>query len=209
MERKPSAGSTRNKERSREKFLEAVGTLLKTKGHAELKVNAIAAEAGVDKKMIYRYFGSVDGLLDEYIRSTDFWSNVKTEQAPAPITDGGKAFAEHLLHAQFDYVSQNTELQKLLLWRLSEDRKALRDWTNNQEQNGELLLAPVADIHFGKNARRFRAIMALMISGLYYLDLYPEVNGSIFCGLDLAKTEDRDEIHKALSFILEHTYANS
>ncbi|RTZ46386.1 TetR/AcrR family transcriptional regulator [Chryseobacterium arthrosphaerae] len=50
MERKSAAGSIRNKERSKKKFLDAVGKILKTKGYAGLKVNDIAATAGVDKK---------------------------------------------------------------------------------------------------------------------------------------------------------------
>ena len=65
MERKAVAGNIRNKERSKEKFLEAVGKILETKGYSGLKVNDIAATAGVDKKMIYNYFGGTDQLIDE------------------------------------------------------------------------------------------------------------------------------------------------
>ncbi|REC79905.1 hypothetical protein DRF60_02670 [Chryseobacterium elymi] len=53
--------------------------------------------------------------------------------------DGGKAFTEAMLLHQFDYVSSNKELQKLLLWRLSESRKSLTKLTNMQEENGESL----------------------------------------------------------------------
>ncbi len=80
MERKSAAGSIRNKERSKKKFLDAVGKILKTKGYAGLKVNDIAATAGVDKKMIYTYFGGMDGLIDEYIRSQDYWIKVTTDK---------------------------------------------------------------------------------------------------------------------------------
>lgn len=201
-----TGGQIRNKERSKARFLEAVGTLLKTKGHAGLKINDIAAEAGVDKKMIYTYFGGLDGLVDEYISTQDFWSNVKEEEGPAPISDGGKAVAMQLLSSQFEYVSKNTELQKLLLWRLSEERKTLRTWTEKQEQNGEQLFSHVADPHFGASAPQFRAIMALLISGLYYLDLYGTVNGSVFCGLDINSTDGRAEIEKALAFIVDQAY---
>jgi AcrR family transcriptional regulator len=44
---------TRNKERSKQQFLDAVGNILKTKGYRYLKVNEIAATAGLDKKLIY------------------------------------------------------------------------------------------------------------------------------------------------------------
>jgi len=51
----------------------AVGAVLRAAGVDGLGVNAIAAEAGVDKKLIYRYFGGLPGLLRAYGESADFW----------------------------------------------------------------------------------------------------------------------------------------
>src|ERR1700749_2997475 len=96
MIRKAVAGSIRNKERSKEKFLDAVGKILETKGYAGLKINDIAAKAGVDKKMIYTYFGGTDQLIDEYIHSLDFWSNV-TNDSVLLIRDGGQEFSKQML----------------------------------------------------------------------------------------------------------------
>lgn len=207
MERKAAAGSIRNKERSKKKFLDAVGKILKTKGYAGLKVNDIAATAGVDKKMIYTYFGGMDGLLDEYIRSQDYWSNVSTDSVPPEINDGGKAFTEEMLFAQFDYVFKNKEMQKMLLWRLSEQRKSLTKLNDLQEASGELLFAAVSDPYFKEHSEDFRAIMAVLISGLYFLNL-DTVNGSVFCGVDVATEEGRDKIKKAVSFLVKQTYEN-
>ncbi|MGC5743540.1 TetR/AcrR family transcriptional regulator [Chryseobacterium sp. NFX27] len=208
MERKSAAGSVRNKERSKKKFLDAVGKILKTKGYAALKINDIAATAGVDKKMIYTYFGGMDGLMDEYIRSQDYWSNVTTETMMPDLKDGGKAFTEAMLLQQFDYVRSNKELQKLLLWRLSESRKSLTKLTNMQEENGEALFKLVIDPHFGERSQDFRAIAAILVSGLYYLNMYASVNGSVFCGIDLNTDDGRDKIKKAVSFLIEQTYEN-
>jgi AcrR family transcriptional regulator len=208
MERKSAAGSVRNKERSKKKFLDAVGKILKTKGYAALKINDIAATAGVDKKMIYTYFGGMDGLMDEYIRSQDYWSNVTTETMMPDPKDGGKAFTEAMLLQQFDYVHSNRELQKLLLWRLSESRKSLTKLTNMQEENGETLFKLVIDPHFGERSQDFRAIAAILVSGLYYLNMYASVNGSVFCGIDLNTDDGRDKIKKAVSFLIEQTYEN-
>lgn len=208
MERKSAAGNVRNKERSKKKFLDAVGKILKTKGYAALKINDIAATAGVDKKMIYTYFGGMDGLMDEYIRSQDYWSNVTTDTMMPDPKDGGKAFTEAMLLQQFDYVRSNKELQKLLLWRLSESRKSLTKLTNMQEENGETLFKLVIDPHFGERSQDFRAIAAILVSGLYYLNMYASVNGSVFCGIDLNTDDGRDKIKKAVSFLIDQTYEN-
>ncbi|MCT2564058.1 TetR/AcrR family transcriptional regulator [Chryseobacterium herbae] len=208
MERKSAAGSIRNKERSKKKFLDAVGKILKTKGYAGLKVNDIATVAGVDKKMIYTYFGGMNGLIDEYIRSQDYWSNVTTEKMMPDLESGGRLFTEAMLLEQYDYVFKNKELQKLLIWRLSEPRKALHNMTNAQEENGESLFKFIIEPHFGEKTQDFRAITAIVISGLYYLNMYSALNGSVFCGIDLSTDEGREKIKKAVSFLVDQTYEN-
>jgi AcrR family transcriptional regulator len=196
----------RNKARSKQRFLDAVEEILVTKGIAGLKVNDIAKTAGLDKKLIYKYFGGTDQLMDEYIQAKDFWSNVKGEKVPEVITDGGQAFVEEMLLLQFDQVAKDKAFQKLLLWRLTEERKSLQKLTDAQEANGETLLQGITDPHFGGQSSQFRAIMAVLIGGAYYLNLYAAVNGSIFCGIDLSTESGRQEINKALSFLLKSTY---
>lgn len=211
MERKSAAGSIRNKERSKKKFLDAVGKILKTKGYAGLKVNDIASTAGVDKKMIYTYFGGMDGLIDEYIRSQDYWIKVtddKIDKIIPDINDGGKQFIEEMLLSQFDYVYKNKEAQKLLLWSISESRKSLRKLIDTQEENGEHIFDNIFEPHFQEKSEDFRAVMAIMVSGLYYLNMFASVNGSVFCGLDMNSAEGRERVKKAISFLVEQSYDN-
>jgi DNA-binding transcriptional regulator YbjK len=205
MKRKAVAGNIRNKERSKEKFLEAVGKILETKGYSGLKVNDIAATAGVDKKMIYNYFGGTDQLIDEYISSLDFWSNVDGNTAPE-IADGGQEFSKQLLTQQFDYVASNKNLQKILLWGVAEKRNSLRNIAHERERNGEQLFNQIADPYFGENALQYRAIMAILISGIYYLNLYKGVNAETFCGIDLTKNEGSQQIKGALGKIIDLVY---
>jgi len=211
MERKSAAGNIRNKERSKKKFLDAVGKILRIKGHTALKVNDIAATAGVDKKMIYTYFGGIDGLIDEYIRSQDYWSKVtidEVEKIKPKLDDGGQSFMEDMLLSQFDYVYKSKEAQKLLLWRISEPRKSLRKLTDTQEENGEYIFKLLMDPHFKEHAEDVRSVMAILVSGLYYLNMYAAMNGSIFCGIDVNTTKGREKIKKAVSFLLNQTYGN-
>lgn len=204
MERKPAAGAIRNIERSKEKFLEAVGKILETEGYAGLKVNNIAAVAGVDKKMIYTYFGGTDQLIDAYIHSQDFWSNVKGD-AP-DIQDGGEALSKHSLTQQYDYVAQNKNLQKILLWGITEKRASLTHIADERERNGEMLLTQITDPHFAGNAIQYRAMMAILISGIYYLNLYKGINADTFCGIDLTRESGAAEIKKALEKLVDLIY---
>lgn len=204
MERKPVAGTIRNKERSKEKFLEAVGEILEKDGYNALKVNNIAATAGIDKKMIYNYFGGTDQLLDEYISKLDFWSNVKGDIPE--IKDGGKELSKHSLLEQFDYVGQNKNLQKILLWGLAEKRESLKTIANERELTGEQLLTGITDPHFAENATQFRAIMAILVAGVYYINMYKGVNCNTFCGIDVTTQSGTDEIKKGLCKLVDLVY---
>ncbi len=200
-----TTGREKNKEKSKQEILDAVGKLLVERGHAALKVNDIAAKAGLDKKLIYRYFGNTELLLDEFIQSRDFWSNVDSKALPA-TSDGGEAFTKAMLHEQFDIIFENREFQHVLLWRLSQQRSSLQKLVEQQEASGEQLFQDIIQPHFKDSTPTFRAISAILISGLYYLDLSTAHNGSTFCGIDMASPEGRDEVKKAIDFLVEQTY---
>lgn len=65
----------RDRDATEQRMLKAVGEMIRRDGFEKLGVNAVAAHCGVSKILIYRYFGSLDGLLAAYIRQHDFWIN--------------------------------------------------------------------------------------------------------------------------------------
>ncbi|XXJ19441.1 TetR/AcrR family transcriptional regulator [Desulfovibrio caledoniensis] len=69
----PKVIPIRNKEITKEKLVKAVGKVLAKVGFQRLGVNMIAREAGVDKKLIYRYYQGLEGLVAEYGRTVEFW----------------------------------------------------------------------------------------------------------------------------------------
>ncbi|MEL1244527.1 TetR/AcrR family transcriptional regulator [Flavobacterium sp. DGU11] len=206
MEGEKTKATVRNKEKSKQRFLDAVGELLLAQGFSALKVNDIAATAGLDKKLIYKYFGGKDALIDEYIRSLDFWSNVKKENAPQEIADGGREFSKQMLLKQFDYINTNAEFRKIILWGLTESREPLKRVADEREAIGEELLIHITDPYFGKEAEMYRAVMALLISGNYYLNMYAGVNGKTFCGIDMTTTKGKEQIKKAMAIVVDLLY---
>jgi len=67
---------TRDKEATKARLLNAVGSILAREGFGALGVNAVAHEAGVDKVLIYRYFGGMTELLHDFGQSGDFWPSI-------------------------------------------------------------------------------------------------------------------------------------
>ncbi|RAJ88281.1 AcrR family transcriptional regulator [Chitinophaga dinghuensis] len=206
MPEKTTKPREKSKEKSKQAFMEAVGEILKTKGHEALKVNDIAAMAGLSKKLIYNYFGGTEQLLDEYLHSQDFWTKLNHEELIGETTNGGREITKQVLADQFDFVANHMAFQKILLWQLSEERPSLRKMIEDQEATGELLFNGISDPYFGEKATDFRAIMAILISGIYYLNLFTKVNGSMFCGIDLNTPEGESKIREALNFLVDKTY---
>lgn len=205
MPRKVVQGPIRDKEKTKQKLLAAVGKILRVKGYSGLKVSKIAAVAGFDKKLIYEYFGSTDKLIDEYIKSQDYWSKFNPNVEEEKVTTIGKEVLTQGILMQFESLKKNKELQKIILWELSESKPILKKLVQQREDVGAELFA-VTDPIFGENAKRFRAILALIVSGAYYLNLYPAYNANEFCGLDMKTDEGRSEIEKAIVDIVDFAY---
>jgi AcrR family transcriptional regulator len=68
---------TRDREQTRARILSAVGEALSAEGFAGIGINTIAKRAGVDKVLIYRYFGGLPELLSAYGKSGAFWPSVE------------------------------------------------------------------------------------------------------------------------------------
>jgi AcrR family transcriptional regulator len=63
----------RDKEETKGRILAALGRVLAEKGFLNVGINAVASEAGVDKVLIYRYFGGLPELLQAFGMSREFW----------------------------------------------------------------------------------------------------------------------------------------
>ncbi len=77
-----NAGPARNRTDTEARIISAVRTILARDGFPALNITAVAAEARVDKVLIYRYFGKIDDLLAAFGRSADFWPTVDEVIAP-------------------------------------------------------------------------------------------------------------------------------
>jgi len=69
--------TTRNRDLTAAKIIEAVGLVLARDGFDKIGINAIAREAGVDKVLIYRYFEGLPKLLSAWAASGAFWPTVQ------------------------------------------------------------------------------------------------------------------------------------
>ena len=181
-----------------------------TKGYFGLKASKIAYVAGVSKTLIYRYFGNVEELFKVYLSQKDFWVSMQTELRgllDANQHDHGKEFTKQALQGQISYFFENKEMQEIMRWQISQPNEIARSLADARERVGEELLR-IIEPHFRDSDVNFRAILAVIVPGIYYLVLNAKVNGSTFCGIDINKSEDMKQVQKAVGQLVEWSYEN-
>jgi AcrR family transcriptional regulator len=208
MARKTYQGEKNNKSRTMNKLIQAVGIVLKNKGYTGLTVSNITAEAGVDRKLVSVYFGSVNNLIETYIKGKNYWDTINESAinllTTAPETST-RLILENLLLTQLEHFTNDEEMQKVVLWQISENTELMAHVTANREEIYPLLF-PKADQELKDQHVDLRAISSILIAGIYYLVLHTKTTNSTFCEIDLTTDQGMGRIKTTLKKILENTY---
>ena len=210
MARKVTDGPVRNKERTKENLVNALGEILKKDGFSGLSISRVAEIAKVDRRLIYDYFGGLEGLVKEYLNSNDYW-NIHPEEISDIVetskADAGKALAFKVLENQFDNLISNEEMRRIITWGLSEKLPVLKELDLKRENIGDQILREVYDGNFNNGDKNFRAMYAILMGGVYYLTLHAKMLENPFCGIDLEQSSGQEEIKKALSQLIDSIYS--
>lgn len=206
--RKTLSGPLRDKSRTMARMVAAVGKVIQKKGYPGLTAPNIAIAAGVDKKLVWTYFGSVDNLIEEYIRQKDFWKLAEKKHIEdllkKPENISKKEISE-ILQSQFEILQKDKVLQKIIHWELGETNKMLRKVADRREEIGEQLFSIIMP-DFETTNVDLRARLALILGGIYYLSLHSKSNGSLVCGIDINEDLGRERIENAIRDIIFEAY---
>lgn len=195
----------RNKELTKRSLIQAVGDIIDAEGYRGLGVNKIARTAGVDKQLIYRYFDSAEKLIEQYILEKDFWTTFSKQLQELPQDNSGENLqnlVKSILQNQYRFFQDAAEMQRLILWEITERTTLMDGVSNAREVMGSEFLK-LTDRHFHDSDINFRGISALLVAGIYYLVLHSKTNTSTFCGLNLKTKEGREEIIKSISKVID------
>lgn len=209
--RKVTSGPVREKARTMDKLTMAVGNVIQKQGYAGLNIANICKEAGLDRRLVYTYFGSLDNLVETYINQKDYWKSHAREDIDSLLEKEATLNSEDiikLLQGQFDTVLEDKALQKIIHWELGEKNKILRKLSDDRESVGEELFN-LCEPAFENTGLDIRAILSLQIGGLYYLSLHAKSNGSLFCGIDINQPNGKERISRALEKIVQLCYAEA
>lgn len=207
---------TKNRERTKQKLLQAVSDIVQQQGFAALGVNAVAQQAGVSKMLMYRYFDSYNGLLKEWVLRHNFWAEVAEDaltqiDGPAPEESaGGKneggqyqpyiRLLGSLFARQADSLRGSTIRREVIRWMLVEENEVSRSVMQQIEDMG------VAISHAYRSRitsdRDLEAAVGVLIGGVYYLALVSD-RTNVFNGIDLHSDEGWARIKSAIELMIE------
>lgn len=193
-----TAGRSRDSAATTQHIAATAVKLLTEKGFTALGVNAIATAAGVDKQLIYYYFGGLDGLIRHLGSELSLWLGTPLE----PIA--GEPYAQASNRLLLEYIAalrKNKLVLRLLAWELVEPSEVLTELeaTRSQAMAGWVTALRKAAQPAPPEVDA-PAINALLLAGLHYLALREQSVGT-FAGMDIRSEEGHARIAKAVALI--------
>jgi AcrR family transcriptional regulator len=198
----------KNKENTKRKLIWALGETIRLEGFDSLSASKVARRAEVDRKLINRYFGGLNQLIEAYVVENDYWllftehinDLLKSDNYP-----GSKELITSVLQNQFKYFLAEKDMQRLILWELTTHSPLMKSIHNARESMGQKFLE-LTDLHFKDSSVNFRAIGALIVGGIYYTILHTIYNGGTFTDIDVNSDQGQNEILKAIGQIVDWSY---
>lgn len=188
----------RNREETERKILEAVGRLIAANGFEKVGVNAVAAESGLSKMLIYRYFDSLDGLLAAYIKRHDYWLNIDLE-VPSN-KEGVIPFVIGIYQSQVEQLRSNIIMRRLLRWELTVQNDMVIKIRARREERGTEMIRIVSNL-IGKSENEIAPMASLISASITYLVLLSDCC-DIYNGISISSDNGWDAILHSIEEIV-------
>jgi AcrR family transcriptional regulator len=162
--------SERDRAKTEKLIIDAVARLLARDGFASLGVNAIAREAGVDKVLIYRYFGGLPRLLEAFARVPQYWSSYEEilgEEVEALAARPRHERLATLANGLASAFRKRPLSLEAMAWEAVESNELTRILAESRERSGKRLLK-MLDIDPRQDAH---TAFALLSAGMLYLSM--------------------------------------
>lgn len=203
----PPAPRTRDRAATEERILAAVGEVLAREGFAAVGVNAVAKAAGVDKVLIYRYFGGLPELLRAWGESGRFWPRVQDLLGADPQALLALPAAERYARF-FEHFVAELRRRPLTLEILAAEVVERNELTAILEAEREEWGAEATRVLGGPEFQarpHLQAVTLLLVAGVQYL-LVRARRIRVFGGIDLKSDAGWAELTRALRALAEDLF---
>lgn len=198
----------RNKELTKLLILDAAREIISIEGVKNLGINKLAKAAGRSKRMIYDYFGGIDGVVYVLIKESDHWLSYEdriAETVNILKEDKGREFISVAIKQHFYQFNSNPILQELGLLVLSSEDSCLSELAWKKERLADQLWE-ISDNYFKNTNVHFRAVCALLFGGINYLVLHSKTRKMPYCGIDINNFDHRAKLMRTIELITNCVY---
>lgn len=193
----------RNREATEKRLLDTIGQMVPETGFEKIGINAIATRSGVSKILIYRYFGSVEGLMAAYIQQHDFWINFPLE---FPSREEMPSFVKSMFQGQIEQLRNNPTLKRLYRWELSCNNDMIAKLREQRERVGINLVEKVSELT--ELPQKEIAVMAsLVTASITYLVMLEDFC-PIYNGIPLNENSGWEQINEGIDILINKVFQN-
>ncbi|MDR3061486.1 MAG: TetR/AcrR family transcriptional regulator [Dysgonamonadaceae bacterium] len=176
-------------------LMNAVCRVINELGFSQLGINSVSEVAKVEKAYIYRNFESFDNLLERYFIRNDFWERFIVQKAYNEHGSDLKDMFIYYLTELYKTMDQNREFESIARWEIAEPTPYILRHARRRELDNQKFMEKNVE-HFKGTDIDIEAIYALLISGIYYLNIHKNV--STFCNIDFTTREGKKRLTKTI-----------
>lgn len=196
-----STATERDREATERRLLDTIGRMINEIGFEKIGINAVAAQSGVSKILIYRYFGSMEGLMTAYIRQHDFWINFPHE---IPERSQLPAFLKKMFREQIEQLRSNPTLKRLYRWELSSDNDMIVKLRQQRESAGIRRIEEVSRLT-GYPQKELATLASLITASITYLVMLEEFC-PVYNGIPLNDDAGWQQIIQGIDALIDKTF---
>ena len=190
------------------RILAAVGEVLARDGFGAVGVNTIARQAGVDKVLIYRYFGGLPELLRAWGDSGHFWPRVADLLGPEPqallalpAAERWATFFDHFI----DELRRRPLTLEVLAAELVERNELTAILESEREAWGQEATRTLGGAEFAARPH-LQGVTLLLVAGVQYL-LLRSRRIRVFGGVDLRSDAGWSQLKQSIRALARDAFA--
>ena len=193
----------RDREATEKRLLDTIGKMIAEDGFEKIGINAIATQSNVSKILIYRYFGSVEGLMAAYIKQYDFWLNFPLEY---PNREELPLFVKRMFKGQIEQLRNNPTLKRLYRWELSCNNDMIVKLREQREKVGVNLVKKVSELT-GHPQNEIAVMASLLTASITYLVMLEDFC-PIYNGIPLNENSGWEQINEGIELFINKVFQN-
>lgn len=179
----------------------AINIILK-KGVSGMTVLDIIKNAKIEPITFYSRYRNLEEFYDCFFREYDYWFGDMMKMSREK--EYNKEKYVEIFNNLFECLKDDSIMLELLRWEVNDANTV----TKRSAMNREIQTLPLTDIYgsqFKDSDIDFVAISALLIAGIYYLNLHRKC--SPFCGIDVATEGGRSRLMNAVETLANKLFA--